>query len=92
MRLLRPVAAEWELLGVQVGVAPNELRIIKSKPLLLATAPLSFLQETLYVWLQQRPPERSWPTVRVLCDALKSELMGEKYDLADKARTTLLGE
>ena len=66
----------------------DELQIIMAKPMLMATAPLSYLQEILYIWLQQRPPEREWPTVRKLCDALDNDIV-EATELAATVRAAL---
>ncbi len=77
---------------VQLGVSPGDLQTIKATPSNYATAPMSFLQDSLYLWLQQGPPNKYWPTVRELCDVLESEVIGEKCELAENIRTELLRE
>ena len=75
MNLLRPVAARWYVLCIQLGVSHGDLDNIAANPLKLAGAPLTFLQDGLYVWLQQDPPSKR--TISALCDVLRSPVMDE---------------
>lgn len=91
IKLLRPVVSLWDILGVQLGVPQAEIQIIKAKPLLLAGAPLSFLQEMLYIWLQRKPPEHDWPTVRQLCDTLEGDVL-EANIVAENVKASFSSE
>lgn len=77
MKLLRPVSPKWNLLGPQLGIPMTEIQIIMAKPMLIPGAPLSYMQEALYVWLQQKPPNYSLPTVSQLCAALRTDVIDE---------------
>ena len=65
------------MIGLKIGFTVSELECIRSMPLLLATAPTSFLKELLSRWIQWPTlthPTR--PTLRVLCTSLRSPLVG----------------
>ncbi len=48
-------SAKWREIGSNLGFLPSELDNIQARPLLLATAPKSFLHELLAEWLQWAP-------------------------------------
>ena len=79
MNALRALASRWLLLGQQLSISMAELSNISAKPMLLHGAPLTFLQEMLYVWLGSIPPSSGveWPSMRALCVALRSEVINE---------------
>ena len=84
MEQLLPVASDWKVLGLQLGLTLKELKAIESMPLLIPTGPAAFLQEMLHRWLNRAPPSHPFPTITKLCDALRSCTVGEKrvaYDL-----------
>lgn len=91
MELLRPVAPKWNLLGLQLGIPMSEIQIIMAKPMLMTGAPLSYMQEALYIWLQQKPPDYPWPTISHLCKVLKSDVIDEDI-LASQVKEALPGE
>ena len=75
MNLLRPVAHKWETLCVQLGVSMGDIKNIGANPMKFSGAPLTFLQDGLYVWLQNSPgPKRS---ISALCDVLKGPVISE---------------
>lgn len=59
--------------------------------MLMSGAPLSYMQEALYIWLQQKPPDKSWPTISHLCKALKTDVIDEDVLAADVEKA-LVGE
>lgn len=75
MNLLDPVAFKWELLCLQLGVPLSDLKNIESNPMKFSGAPKTFLQDGLYIWLQQEPKQH---TISVLCQALKEAVMDEE--------------
>ena len=87
LELIHTFSSKWELIGFMLGFAPSELENIKSMPLLLATAPTSYLKELLSRWVYWPTlshPTR--PTLRALCASLRSPLVG-LGSLADEVET-----
>ena len=77
MNLVHIVSDKWIAIGIGLGFTPSELNQISSKPLLLATAPTSFLMELLSQWTQwptKLHPTK--PTLDALCLTLSSSLVG----------------
>ena len=91
MEVLRPVAPKWNLLGLQLGIPMSEIQIVMAKPLLMSGAPLSYMQEALFIWLQQKPPDKPWPTISHLCTVLKTDVIDEDV-LAAEVEKALVGE
>lgn len=77
LNLMRNFSDKWYDIGIGLGFAPSELNQIRSKPSLFMEAPVSFLTQLLSQWVQW-PTARnhSKPTVRLLCAALRSSLIG----------------
>ena len=77
MKLLCKFSYMWDSIGVMLGFLPTEITTIRSMPLLLPSAPTSYLLELLTQWVQW-PTEShpSVPTLRTLCDSLKSSPVG----------------
>ena len=77
VRLLQSYSYKWNPIGLSLGFTPHELCTISSKVTLLTGAPVSYLQELLSQWVQWPTTDHpSDPTVRVLCTALRSSLVG----------------
>lgn len=74
MEQLRPVTSSWKFLGLGLGLTMGELNEIEGMPLLIPGGPAAFLQEMLHRWLKRAPP---FPTISVLCDALRRSTVGE---------------
>ena len=72
MEELHCIAPKWQIFCVQLGVPNGELNVIAAKPLLLAGAPVTFLQDALDYWIC-----KAHPTLNILCEALKSKVVGE---------------
>ena len=75
--LIHSYSSKWEMIGLQLKFAPSELDYIKSMPLLLTSAPASFLKELLSRWIQWPTPRHpTRPTLRALCASLRSSSVG----------------
>ena len=75
---LRGIAYKWMVFGQQLGLSMGELQNISASPMLLSGAPVTFLQQVLYVWLHFEPPTHSWPTITDLCESLSSPAVEEE--------------
>ena len=77
LNLMHNFSDKWYDIGIGLGFAPSELNQIRSKPSLFMEAPVRFLTQLLSQWVQW-PTARhhSKPTVRLLCEALRSSLIG----------------
>ena len=78
LRLIHNFSSKWEVIGSSLGFVPSELEYIRSMPLLLSSAPTSYLTELLRQWIQwptQTHPA-ALPTLRAFCTALRSSLVG----------------
>lgn len=67
----------WDMVGISLGFAPSELQYIRSMPLLLASAPLSFFNELLRQWVNW--PTLNHPTIPTLgafITSLRSSIVG----------------
>ena len=77
MTLIHNFSDKWDLIGLGLGFIQPELNQISSNPSQIMSAPASFLKSLLSQWVQ-------WPTVshprkptlRALCEALHSSLVG----------------
>ena len=90
LELIHTFSYKWDMIGLKIGFTFSELENIKSMPLLLATAPTSFLKELLSRWIQWPTlshPTR--PTLRVLCTSLRSAIVG-LGSLADKVEKQVI--
>ena len=84
MRLLQSYSYKWNPIGLSLGFTQHELNTISGMLKLLQGAPVSYLQELLSQWVQWPTTDHpSHPTVRALCTALRSSLVG-LGSLADK--------
>lgn len=52
---LKTQSTEWKSIAIYLGFTGGELKIIEAKPLLLTSAPTSWLNDMLYEWLQWAP-------------------------------------
>ena len=77
MQLLQNHSFKWNPIGLSLGFTQDELNTISGMIKLLAGAPGSYLQELLSQWVQWPTTDHpSHPTVRALCTALRSSLVG----------------
>ena len=77
LNLLHKFSDKWNEIGLGLGFTPSELKQIDSNPLLLMSAPGSFLRELLSRWIQWPTKDHSkQPTLGVLCETLRSSLVG----------------
>ncbi len=74
-------SAKWKEIGSYLGFLPSELEDIQVRPLLLATAPKSFLHEMLAEWLQWAPGDSrgssDFATLENLGEALNKAGLGD---------------
>ena len=74
-------SAKWKEIGSYLGFLPSELEDIQARPLLLATAPKSFLHAMLAEWLQWAPGDiresTGFATLESLKEALNKAGLGE---------------
>lgn len=77
--------SEWEDIGKCLGFTEGELKNIKHQPMLIMSAPKSFLREMLSQWLQWGPGDGrgspGYATKEMLSKALRKANLSE---LADK--------
>ena len=77
VRLLQSYSYKWNPIGLSLGFTPHELCTISCMITLLTGAPVSYLQELLSQWVQWPTTDHpNHPTVRALCTALRSSLVG----------------
>ena len=69
---LNPHASQWQAIGQHLGFLPEELNAIQAKPLLLAGAPKSHLNDMLASWLQWAPGDARGSTSCATLSGLKS--------------------
>ena len=67
-------SAKWDDIGRYLGFIENELEIIRAKPLLLASAPDSWLNEMLSEWLQWAPGDARNSTKIATLEGLRNTL------------------
>lgn len=84
MLLVHSISNKWRDIGIGLGFTVSELDLIIGRPLLLATAPTSYLTELLNQWVQwPTVNHHKKPTLKALCEVLRSSLVG-LGSLADK--------
>ena len=77
LNLMCSYSSRWEFIGLGLGFIQGELDNIKGNVLLIHNAPKSFMKELLSQWCQWPVREHSeLPTVRCLCDTLRSTVVG----------------
>ena len=77
MTLMQSFSDHWLEIGMALGFTPPELNQIRKNPMLLTTAPKSFLTELLSLWIQWPTVDHpTKPTLEALCEALRSSLVG----------------
>ena len=88
INVLKSHAGKWMEIGVHLGFRQGDLQKFAANPLLLANAPLSFLQAMLSEWLQRAPRDnRGSPSLDSLKSALnKCDLGATASDLAAQLR------
>ena len=77
MRLMHNFSDKWRTIGMELGFTLAELNQINSKPLLLITAPTSYLTELLSQWVEWPTVNHpTKPTLEALCETLRSSVVG----------------
>ena len=77
MNLMHNYSDKWQDIGLALGFALSELNVIGNTPSLFATAPVSYLRQLLYQWMQWPTNDHSIkPTLEALCTALRSSSVG----------------
>jgi hypothetical protein len=77
MNLMHNFSDKWNDIGLGLGFVLSELNQISSSPLLLTSAPASFLRTLLGQWVQWPTKEHpTKPTLEALCEALRGRLAG----------------
>ena len=78
MNLIHNYSDKWNYIGMGLGFVQPELNQICSNPsLLVSGAPTSFLNNLLNQWVQWPTMDHpTRPTLRALCEALRSSLVG----------------
>lgn len=71
---------KWEMIGIELGFSQSELNIIRESPLMLGSAPISWLKCVLTKWLQRAPEDEhgsiNFATLENLKDALLRANLG----------------
>ena len=67
-------SAKWREIGLYLGFLPSELDNIQARPLLLATAPNSWLDAILTEWLQWAPGDNRESTNFATLENLREAL------------------
>ena len=77
LNLMHIFSYKWHEIGLGLGFIQSELTLISSNPLLLISAPASFLRTLLSQWVQWPTKEHpTKPTLKALCEALRGSLAG----------------
>ena len=71
---LQVYSAKWKEIGSSLGFCLSELEEVQARPVLLATAPRSWLSAMLAQWLQWAPGDSRGSTNFATLDALKTAL------------------
>ena len=77
VNLIHNYSDKWNFIGLKLGFVQPELNLIYNNPSLFVSAPVSYLNNLLNQWVQwptKVHPTR--PTLRALCEALCSSLVG----------------
>ena len=76
MTLMQSFSDRWRDIGMELGFTQPELNQIGKNPMLLTTAPKSFMTELLSQWVQWPTKDHpKVPTLGALCDTLRSSLV-----------------
>ena len=77
LNLMHNFSYKWNEIGLGLGFFQSELTLISSNPLLLISAPASYLCTLLSQWVQWPTKEHSTkPTLEALCEVLRGSLTG----------------
>ena len=77
LNLMHKFSYKWNEIGLGLGFVQSELTLISSNPLLLISAPASYLRMLLSQWVQWPTKEHcTKPTLKALCEALRGSLVG----------------
>ena len=90
INLIHNFSSKWYYIGLGLGFISPELDNISSNPMLLSSAPDSYLTKLLSQWVQwptKYHPTK--PTLRALCEALHSSPVG-LGSLADKVEKEMI--
>lgn len=75
--LIHNHSSKWWDIGAALKFTHSELDLIRSQPLLLTGAPVSFMMQLLSQWVQWPTADHPTnPTLRLLCTALRSSSVG----------------
>ena len=70
------VAADWQNLGIQLGVPPSELTDIRTNLSLIVYGSKAYFREMLTAWLRMASPSAG--QLSALVAALRSEAVGQR--------------
>jgi hypothetical protein len=94
-KILKKFPHEWESIGTELGFTTSEMEAIKSRPLLLSTAPLSWLNVMLSDWHQWAPTDsrgsKCYPTLHSLRTAVSKAGLGRTAEDLDKLQGMFCG-
>ena len=74
LKQLQEHSVKWREIGLFLGFRPSELDEVQVRPLLVATAPRSWLSAMLALWLQWAPGDSRGSTSFATLEALKTAL------------------
>ena len=74
LKQLKKHSAKWKEIGLYLGFTTGELNNIEVRPLLAASAPISWLSTMLAEWLQWAPEDSRGSTSFAMLDDLKAAL------------------
>jgi hypothetical protein len=90
--ILKEFPHKWREIGSGLGFTFSELEVVQNRPLLLATAPLSWLDAMLASWQHWTPTDsrrsRQYPTLCSLRTAVSKAGLGQTAEQLDKLSWT----
>ena len=81
---------KWKDVGLMLNFKSSELEMIGKDLRLLTEGPTGYFTTLLSQWLKWAPPNRNFPTLEALLEALRSDVVGEHklaLDLEDHFKT-----
>ena len=77
MKLLKNYSYKWRDIGLALGFTLSELNLIDHKPILMLNAPSSYLEALLGQFVEwPNEDHENYPTLKKLCEALRSSTVG----------------